>query len=92
MLTLEEAPGHPHMAARGALAASRGIHQSGPAPRFSRTPGRLSRPPPAPGEDTREALSDWGLDPADIDALISSGAALDEAGDGKTAPKGRRVG
>ena len=61
VLTLEEAPAHPHMAARGALAASHGIHQSGPAPRFSRTPGALSRPPPAPGEDTRAALADWGL-------------------------------
>ena len=76
VLTLEEAPAHPHMAARGALAASRGIRQSGPAPRFSRTPGALSRPPPAPGEDTRAALADWGLDEAEIDALIASGAAL----------------
>ena len=92
VLSLEEAPGHPHMAARGALATNHGIVQSGPAPRFSRTPGRLSRPPPAPGKDTQQALADWGLDPADIDALISSGAALDEAGDRKTAPKGRTVG
>ena len=76
VLTLEEAPAHPHMAARGALAASRGIHQSGPAPRFSRTPGALSRPPPAPGEDTRAALADWGLDGEKIDALIASGVAL----------------
>ena len=92
VLSLEEAPGHPHMAARDALATSHGIVQSGPAPRFSRTPGRLSRPPPAPGEDTQQALADWGLDPADIDALISSGAALGESGDGKTTPKGRTAG
>ena len=77
VLTLEEAPAHPHMVARGALAANRGIHQSGPAPRFSRTPGALSRPPPAPGEDTRAALADWGLDGAKIDVLIASGAALE---------------
>ena len=79
MLTLEEAPAHPHMAARGALAASHGIHQSGPAPRFSRTPGALSRPPPAPGEDTRDALAGWGLDGEEIDALIATGAALQAA-------------
>ena len=76
VLTLEEAPAHPHMAARGALAASHGVVQSGPAPRFSRTPGALSRPPPAPGEDTRDALAGWGLDETDIDALIASGGAL----------------
>ncbi|MYE58128.1 MAG: CoA transferase, partial [Alphaproteobacteria bacterium] len=46
------------------------------APRLSRAPGALSRPPPAPGEDTRAALADWGLAKADIDALIASGAAL----------------
>ncbi len=46
-LALEEAPAHPHIAARGALAASRGIHQSGPAPHFSRMRGRRSRPHPA---------------------------------------------
>ncbi|MYE02348.1 MAG: CoA transferase, partial [Alphaproteobacteria bacterium] len=80
VLSLEEAPAHPHMAARSALAASHGIRQSAPAPRFSRTPGALSRPPSAPGEDTREALTDWGLDEADIDALIASGAAARTTG------------
>ena len=85
VLTLEEAPAHPHMAARGALAASHGIVQSGTAPRFSRTPGALSRPPPAPGEDTRASLAAWGLDEAAIDALIASGAALQTTA-GETAP------
>ena len=85
VLTLEEAPAHPHMAARGALAASHGIVQSGPAPRFSRTPGALSRPPPAPGENTRASLAAWGLGEAAIDALIASGAALQTTA-GETAP------
>ncbi len=76
VLSLEEAPAHPHMAARGALARHDGIMQSGPAPRFSRTPGAISRPPPAPGEHTREALADWGLEDRTIDVLFTLGAAL----------------
>ncbi len=76
VLTLEEAPAHPHMAAREALAESHGIVQSAPAPRFSRTPGRFSHPPPSPGENTRNTLADWGLDDEEIDSLITSGAAL----------------
>lgn len=38
VLTLEEAPGHPHMAARGTYFERDGITHPAPAPRFSRTP------------------------------------------------------
>jgi len=51
-----------------------GVRQPGPAPRFSRTPSAVSRPPAAPGTHTREALLDWGV--PDVDALIESGAAI----------------
>ena len=40
--------------------------------RFSRTPGALDRPPPEPGQHTREALTDWGV--PGVDALLSTGA------------------
>jgi alpha-methylacyl-CoA racemase len=43
-------------------------------PRFSVTPGRIQGPPPAPGAHTREALSDWGLERAEIDSLAAQGA------------------
>jgi alpha-methylacyl-CoA racemase len=38
VLTLHEAPSHPHHAARGAFITQNGITQSAPAPRFSATP------------------------------------------------------
>jgi alpha-methylacyl-CoA racemase len=39
VLTLEEAPEHPHMRERGVYLRKDGIMQPAPAPRFSRTPG-----------------------------------------------------
>lgn len=41
VLTYEEAAGHPHLAARGALVAIDGLVQPAPAPRFSRTPSAI---------------------------------------------------
>ena len=61
-----------------------GITQPAPAPRFSRTPGELTDPAPAPGEHTAEALSEWGLD--DVAGLIDSGAAV--AGEGTSSAIG----
>ena len=72
VLSYAEAREHPHLAARGTYVESGGIVQPAPAPRFSRTPGRLDRPPPEPGQHTREVLTDWGV--ADVDALFAAGA------------------
>ncbi|HYH34590.1 MAG TPA: CaiB/BaiF CoA-transferase family protein [Nocardioides sp.] len=74
VLTLGEAVTHPQLAARGTYVEVEGITQPAPAPRFSRTPGAISRPPAAPGAHTREALTAWGID--DVDALVASGAAV----------------
>ena len=73
VLTYAEAPGHPHLKARGTYVEHEGVVQPAPAPRFSRTPAALTTPPPEPGSDTRAALTAWGLDG---DALIDSGAAI----------------
>jgi alpha-methylacyl-CoA racemase len=74
VLSLAEAPDHPHNKARGTFVEVDGIVQPGPAPRFSRTPGEVQGPPPEPGQHTDEALSAWGL-PADrIAELRKSGA------------------
>jgi alpha-methylacyl-CoA racemase len=51
-----------------------GVVQPAPAPRFSRTPGAIARPPAQPGQHTDEALEDWGLAPADIAKLRAVGA------------------
>jgi alpha-methylacyl-CoA racemase len=74
VLTMEEAPSHPHNVARGTFVEVAGVVQPAPSPRFSRTPGEISRPPSAPAADTDEALSDWGLSDAEVAKLRSAGA------------------
>jgi len=74
VLTMEEAPHHPHNQARGTFVEVGGVVQPAPSPRFSRTPGEISRPPSAPGADTDEALTDWGLAEDEIAKLRAAGA------------------
>jgi alpha-methylacyl-CoA racemase len=69
-----EAHRHPHNAARGTFVEVAGVVQPGPAPRFSRTPTSVQRPPPVAGQDTDEALSAWGVDKERIASLRSAGA------------------
>ncbi|WP_211274392.1 CaiB/BaiF CoA transferase family protein [Streptomyces chattanoogensis] len=61
VLSLREAPDHPHLAARGTFADHGGITQPAPAPRFSHTPGTLRRPPAQPGADTADIARDWRI-------------------------------
>jgi alpha-methylacyl-CoA racemase len=63
-----------HMKTRDAFIVCGGVAQPAPAPRFSRTPGAVRRPPPMPGADTSEALADWGLSAARIEELRRVGA------------------
>ena len=51
-----------------------GVVQPAPAPRFSRTPSTVSRPPSPPGADTITGLADWGVDEGTIAKLQESGA------------------
>ncbi|WP_370937537.1 CaiB/BaiF CoA transferase family protein [Amycolatopsis sp. cg13] len=69
VLSMAEAPHHPHLRARGTFVEVDGVVQPGPAPRFSRTPGAIQRPPAAPGEHAEEALADWGFSAAEAAAL-----------------------
>lgn len=73
VLSLAEAPDHPHNASRNTFLEVAGMTQPAPAPRFSRTPGEISRPPAHPGEHTEEALRDWGLDASDTTKLREAG-------------------
>ncbi|RYF35618.1 MAG: CoA transferase [Comamonadaceae bacterium] len=59
VLTMDEAPLHPHNVARGTFIDIAGVKQPAPAPRFARTPSRVQHPPPAPGEHTEEILRGW---------------------------------
>jgi alpha-methylacyl-CoA racemase len=71
-----EAHEHEHNRARGTFVEVEGMIQPGPAPRFSRTPSAVSRPPSFPGSDTDAALSDWGI-PTDRIAMLRELGAID---------------
>jgi len=74
VLAPSEAPDHPHNVARGTFVEVAGIRQPGPAPRFSRTPGSISRPPSHAGQHTDEVLGEWGFDESEVAELRRSGA------------------
>jgi alpha-methylacyl-CoA racemase len=74
VLTIEEAPRHPHNVARGTFIEVDGVVQPGPAPKFSRTPSAPPTRPHVPGEGTRTALAAWGIPPDRISTLLRSGA------------------
>ncbi|MFD8771745.1 CaiB/BaiF CoA transferase family protein [Streptomyces sp. NPDC059916] len=61
VLSLREAPGHPHLAARGTFTDHGGITQPAPAPRFSATPTAVRSGPAQPGADTAGVARDWDV-------------------------------
>ena len=65
VLDPDEAPRHPHMAARAIYREIDGIVQAAPAPRFSATPAGDPGPIPAPGADREAVLADWLAEPTD---------------------------
>ena len=66
VLSMAEAPEHPHNVARNTFLKENGVTQPAPAPRFSRTPSQIQKPPSAHGADTEAVLSDWGFDSAKV--------------------------
>ena len=66
VLSIDEAPDHPHNKARGTFVMVDGIIQPAPAPRFSRTPSGTPTPPEAP---STEVLREWGFGAAEIAEL-----------------------
>ena len=70
VLTLREAPAHPHLAARATFTDVDGLVQPSPAPRFSGTPA--GPPGSIRGADPR-ALHDWDIDAERIDRLTADG-------------------
>jgi alpha-methylacyl-CoA racemase len=61
VLSLREAPHHPHLAARGTFTDHGGITQPAPAPRFSATPTDIRTGPAQPGADTADVARDWDV-------------------------------
>ncbi|TPG32396.1 CaiB/BaiF CoA transferase family protein [Mycolicibacterium hodleri] len=75
VLGLLEAPHHPHLQHRATFVDIDGVRQPAPAPRFSRTPSSVQKPPRPSGTETRKTLERWSID--DVDALISDGVAIE---------------
>ena len=73
VLSLTEAPAHPHNAARGTFVDVAGISQNAPAPRFSRTPAATPTPAPAAGAHTHDVLAGVGFDETELTALVDGG-------------------
>ena len=69
VLSLAEAPTHPHQVARGNFVECAGLLQPAPAPRFSRTGAAIQSPPAKVGEHTDEVLSAWGFGIDEVDKL-----------------------
>lgn len=70
----DEVASAPHTVARSGFVDVDGVQQPAPAPRFSRTPAAKPRPAHCPGEDTEQALMDWGLSADEIAALFDASA------------------
>lgn len=74
VLPMSEAPDHEHSKARASFVEIAGRTHPAPAPRFSRTPAETPRPPAKSGENTDEALAQWGLSADELKALHETGA------------------
>lgn len=73
VLSLAEAPHHPHNAERATFVEVGGVTQPAPAPRYSATVAARPVPPPPPGQDSDALLASIGHDAAQIAALKAAG-------------------
>lgn len=73
VLSLAEAPRHPHLAARAVFADVGGALQPRVAPRFSDTPGLDPTPQRPIGADTVDVLRRNGFDDDELTALLAAG-------------------
>ncbi|NNN01334.1 MAG: CoA transferase [Acidimicrobiaceae bacterium] len=73
VLSPSEAAQHPYNLARSVFTTD-GPTQPQPAPRFSKTPGRIGRPAQVAGSGTRDGLLSWGVDELRIEELRARGA------------------
>jgi alpha-methylacyl-CoA racemase len=73
VLTLREAPSHPHAQARAAFVEVAGVTQAAPAPRFSRTAADAPRASRAAGSDGEAVLIEAGFTRAEVESLRTEG-------------------
>ena len=74
VLSMEEAPNHPHNKARQTFIELEGATQPAPAPRFSRTNPEVQSSPSLVGEHTDEILQSLNLGADEIEKLKTSGS------------------
>ncbi len=75
VLSLKDAPAHPHNRARGTYIEVAGAVQPAPAPRYSLTPNDPPRPSPSAGDDTDAVLASLDYAP-DVIAKLRAGKVV----------------
>jgi alpha-methylacyl-CoA racemase len=73
VLSMSEAPTHPHNLMRKSFYTNDGVTQPAPTPRFSRTAPEPVQAPKPIGTDSRQVLADWGFSASTITALAADG-------------------
>jgi len=74
VLSMDEAPKHPHNAERKTFVESFGVVQPNAAPRFSRTAGAINGAPAMAGKHSTEVLESWGIAADRREAFLKAGA------------------
>ena len=74
VLSMDEAPKHPHNAERKTFVESFGVVQPKAAPRFSRTAGAVNGAPAMAGKHSTEVLESWGIAADRREAFLKAGA------------------
>ena len=74
VLSMSEAPHHPHLTARGTFAQRDSLPHPAAAPRFSRSVTNPAPPAPRVGADTADILSELGYDAMAIARLLADGS------------------
>ena len=76
VLSMDEAPKHPHNAERKTFVEAFGTVQPGPAPRFSRTTGAINGTPAMPGKQSEDVLKGWGIEAERAAGFLKAGAVV----------------
>jgi alpha-methylacyl-CoA racemase len=74
VLSMREAPSHPHATARGAFVEVAGVMQAAPAPRFSRTTADAPRATRPAGSEGEALLLEAGFSKSEVETLRAAGA------------------
>jgi alpha-methylacyl-CoA racemase len=76
VLSMSEAPRHPHNVHRQTFVERNGLVQPAPSPRFSRTVPELGRPPAHAGQHTAEVLESFGFGAEEVARLRDAKAVV----------------